>query len=109
MRFPLTAGSTSGTVSTVGGMVPRQTKGKAMAHYLVIGGRSKKRFDRYGKETFSEADNAKLASITLASCAAHVVSTREKEPAEVWRISPGHEAQVAVYFPPEEAEKGGRQ
>lgn len=78
-----------------------------MAHYLVIGGRSKKRFDRYGRETFSEAENAKIPSVTLASCAAHYVSSTVKEPAEVWRVTPSSETQVAIYFPDDIATDGG--
>jgi len=78
-----------------------------MAHYLVVGGRSKKRFDRHGKETFSEAENAKIPSVTLASCAAHCVTKTEREPAEVWRVNPDSQAQVAVYFPEDIGNEGG--
>ena len=78
-----------------------------MAYYLVIGGRSKKRFDRFGRETFSAAENAKLPSVTLASLAASVVSQAENEPAEVWRVTPSSETQIAVYMPYDPATDGG--
>lgn len=105
MRLRLRAGGASGTVGAVGGMVPRLTKGNCMAHYLVIGGSTGRRFSRHGRPVEATAEEAKIPAISLASLAAHIVSKNEKERASVWKIEGGREAEVAVYFP--EIKEGG--
>ena len=108
MNYALRAGGACGTVNTVAGMVPRLTKGSVMLHYYIVEKKSGQRFDRRGNPVLSTADEAKLPSVSLASAMAHMVCDKVNRPIEVWRVGDGFEAQVAVYFPREIGEGGGK-